>query len=700
MIAQARHVHLLVRIGALAVCGLLFSLGVFSFQTIDRQLPPGTDALVQIKQVGTSESQAIATMADVTAQLRLNMLRVGANPEGPAAAPWYFAFVGDKALFESTFPGNVYPSFSPATSPRVFPGRELSARDQPVRGTYAVQGSSSDGQRALIDRLAAGGLKAESSSVDPMRNYFAGLLASSSWPALVAAVLALVLTVVYSVVASRRSVALQQFDGYHPFRLVGGQAIGVAANYVGAMAVVSALGTAGLVLYNGLNQYWAFIGWALVPIAVVGVIALVVQLVASVLALRLPAYAAVKGARPRRLLAAAAVVTEVLMVALVYAATAQSLSGLRTYVSDARSFSIWESERSAVTVQINPNAFESPGAAKLAPDIETAYEDFGKIFAALDRDGSAVLSFHESGPDAGSATIPPSSYGPLGSNALIVNNNYLDRHAVLAAGGMRLQSLEPRPRLIHLLIPENQRARTDELKQAWAQSTVAASDPYQGSKRTDPYEIAVHYTQAGQEIFNYGDTWRMERWTQQDPVIAVVSPQTAYFSHYNLLGVAANGGGVVFADSGAFKGLAKAAGLTERFSSISSPATQAAQLLRDRETRLLVAAGNAVLGAVALICAIALLSAIYADSSRYASFLRRTHGWSTWRIHAPFISGISAVGVGAVTAAALLMQPAGYTDPFQSSALAAAIILLVVTTLTVATAAFDRRACAELITQR
>ncbi len=696
MIAQARHVHLLVWIGSLCVGVLLFLVAVLGYQAIDRQLPPGTRAVVQIQQVSTSEAAAVTTLEAVAVDAKVNLLRIGANPAGPGAPPWYFAFVGDRALFEATMPNGAYPAFTPTAAPEVFPGATLAERDQPVRGAYAVQGEFGN-PLTLRAMLADGGLGAEVTQVRPIDNYAAGLFASFSWLSLVAAVLSLALAIVYWIAFSRKSTALQEFHGYSAWRIVAGQTLGVMTAYGCSMVVVVVVGTVALSLYNGLSQFPSFIWWVVVPMVVVGVASLLVQLFASFAALRLSKHAAVKGARPMLLLGAAAGLTQMLMLGLVYVTVAQAGAGIAKIVSDSRSFADWEGARSSVTVQINPHAFEDPQARQVEPAVMSAYERFRQLFSELDREGSAVLSFHQTNQQTDAPGADLASFGPLGGNSLVVNNNYLDRHAVVGAGGLRYRGMEPAEGRIHLLIPEARRAQSAELVDAWAQSSFVSREPWNTSARTEPYDVAVHYTRDGQEIFNYGDTWRMERWSQHDPVIAVVSPETGYFSGYNLLGAAANSGNVVFSDSARFRALVNEAGLAPRFASISNPATHAAQQLRDRETKLIVAVGNATVGGAVLVAAIAVLAAIYTSAFRRESFVRRTHGWGSVRIHGKVVSAVGMISAVTVAVTGAMLGPAGYMRPWWAVVLAAGLTATFILTFAIAIIFLDRRARAELI---
>ncbi|MFC5932021.1 hypothetical protein D6T64_01120 [Cryobacterium melibiosiphilum] len=699
MITLARHVHPLVWIASACTCGLLFLLGALSYQVIDREQPPGTSAFMQVQQVGTSEAKAISALEEAAHTQNINLLRVGANPAGPSAAPWYFAFVGDRGLFDATIPDGEYPAFSPASTPEVFEGAELMSLNQPIRGTYAVQGQATD-LAGLGVTLGDAGLTVTTQKVDASRSYLTGLLLSSSWPILLASVIALGLVIIYWVAFSRKATALQEFHGYRRRRLIRNQASGLIVVYATAAAASVGVGSAVLGFYNGWNQYSQFIWWACVPMLIVGAIALGVSLIASTAALRLPGYNAVKGARPMRLLAASAILSQLLMIVLVYASLAQATGGIATITADSRTFDSWASEENSLTVQINPNAFEDPASKSFEPDVAAAYRSFGNIFTALESEGSAVLSFHQGDKHTDTTGAPLSSYDPLGGNSLVVNNNYLDRHEILNEDGTSVKDLPPAARTVHLLIPESMSSYTDQLTQRWAASTVAEYDPIDGTEPEEPLQIISHIVKSGQAVFNYGDTWRMEHWTQQDPVIAVVSSQTDYFSDYILLGVAANDGNVIFADGEKFQALADEAGLTSRFSSISSPATHAAQELRDRNTELRVALGNALLGSLTLIVTVLLLAAIYANATRYSSFLKRTQGWRGLRIHWIFLVSITVISAAAVTAATILLRPAAYTNDRTGIAVAVIMALLIGLVVFFATASFDRRARADLIKQR
>lgn len=699
MIALARRAHPLVWIASACACGLLFLLGALSYQASDRELPPGSTAVVQVQQVTASEREAIAALENAAQTHHVNLLRIGANPAGPDASPWYFAFIGDQALFESNFPAGAYPAFSPNAIPEVFNGSELSARDQPVRGTYAVQGMDVD-RFAIQETLANAGLGAQTQLVDPARNYLSGLLRSSSWPLLLTSVLGLALSIVYWVTFSRKSTAIQELHGFRPARIIFEQSLTIISVFISASVLTLALGSGLLLLYNGGNQFLLFIPWVLQPMLVLGGIAVGTQLLASVSALKLPGYAAVKGARPMRLLGVAAALSQAVMLVLVYASVVQASGGAAAVATDSRTFENWEPDERSVTVQINPHAFEDPSSGTFEPDVAAAYRSFGEIFTRLDGEGSAVLSAHRSNQDTGVPNAPLESYGPSGGNALVVNNNYLERHPLLDSAGAQLKGLPSKPGTVHLLIPEHLAPQSEALTASWAKSTLMAWDPIFANEPDAAFAVVPHIIKDGQQVFNYGNTWDMKRWVQTGPVVAVVSPQTRYISDYILLGVAANNGNVVFTDADRFRALSGQAGLMQRFSGVNSPATHAAQQLRERNTQLFIAVGNAFIGAMTLLVAVILLAAIYADAVRFRSFLKRTHGWRATRIHWPFVGAVTVASATVIAASMVLLRPVGFATDTVMATVAMIMSLTVAGSIVAATASLDRRARADLIKRR
>lgn len=698
MIHQARHLHLLVRLAVLCAAGLIFALGVISYQTRDRDVPPGTTSTIHVQQVATSEAAAVSALETAAADAGVNLIRLGANPDGPSSAPWYFTFIGDRAAFDEEFPDGRYPAFAPSSAPELFSSSQLIELNQPIRGTYAVQGSE-EGAAAASESLNSAGLTNARASVDTARNYMIGLLASSSWPALIAALLALSLSVVYWVVSSRRATSIQELHGMPRSRVTLNQAGGLALNLIPLTAAVVAAGIVFLYYYNGLAQISHFWPWVLTPMVILIVLTLAVQLVASVSVLRLDIYRAIKGARPVRLLAASAVLSQFVMVALVFFSLLQSAGSIATITSDSRTFAYWE-RGSGVTVQVNPNAMERPGDDEVASDVVQAHADFATIFHELEADGSAVLSFHRSDEETGTSDAEIASYGPLRGNSMVVNNTYLDNNQVLAANGTRVTDIPPAPGKLTLLVPEALEGEAAVIADDWANNSLAGSDPFSDERARESFTVEVLLTRDGQEVFNYGDTWRMERWTQSDPVIAVVSEQTEYFSDYNLLRVAANTGNVVFSDPDRFREMVEEFDLGQRFSSISDPAALAAEQLRERTTQLLISGATALVGLVVIIGAVGLLAALYTNAVQLSSFVRRLHGHPAGRIHWRFVVGMTTLTVAATALAALLLEPAGLAGRSLSIVLAVGVVSVVVAVLLIAVGIFDSRMRATLIKQR
>jgi hypothetical protein len=692
-----RHVSWAVRSASLFTCGLLFMVGVISFTAHDREIPPGTSALVRITNVKTSETAAVSALETVAVDRGVNLLRIGANPVGPEAPPWYFVFVGDERLLTEILSDESYPAFSPSQSPRLFDGSEVIEMNQPVRGSYAVVGRTSITE--LDAALTLAGFSAEVSAVHPVLDYLARVLQSSSWPALLAALLALGLVTIQWVVASRRSLAVLQVSGRSGLCLTLQQLTGLMVTYTASGLVVLALGTALLACYNDLNQYRWFIPWFVIPLVIIGGGVAVTHVVASVLALRLSPLRSLSGARPVLLLAVIASVSQLTVLVLVFATAAQTIAGALSLASDARTFDHWEGESGSVTAQINLNAFENPGSRVLSDDVADAYRKFAQITSRLDDEGSAVLSLHQTASDTGLEDARITSYEPFGGNSMIVNDNYLDCHSVVDPAGHPITDLDTAAGRIDLLVPESLLEHGDALRESWSSSTLAARDPYGLGAPPESYDVTIHPVADDQTIFNYGDSGRMENWTQRGPVVAVVSLETGYLSPHNLLGVAANDGNLVFTDADAFRALAADHALLERFSSVSSPASSAAEQMRERTSRITILFGSALIGVTVLVAAMLLVSAVYTDTRRRSSFVKHTQGWSWLRVHQAFV--VTSLGSSAAVLALTVpvLGPAAGLTLEASGLLTLGVFSVAAVVLAVGTLSLDRRARADLLSR-
>ena len=385
------------------------------------------------------------------------------------------------------------------------------------------------------------------------------------------------------------------------------------------------------------------------------------------------------------------------MLVLLCVAISHSVGAISAISADSRSFSNWESEEASVTVQINPNAFEDPTTTTFETEVAEAYASFAEIFNSMNNEGSAVLSFHQVDQATGVPDAPDSSYAPLGGNSMIVNNNYLDRHTILDDQGNAVELYPAEENVLHLLLPERLHHRKAEIKTLWSESTLTSWDPISGETPNSSFDVVVHAIDDSQEVFNYGDTWKMENWTQSSPVIAVVSPETNFISDYVLLGVAANDGNVIFTDAQEFQDQADSAGLTSRFSGVSTAASHAAERLRDRSSALIIEIGNAVAGFLALLLTTAVLTSIYVNNTRRQSFLKRIHGWVAARIHWPFVATMTIASSIFIAVTGSILATTEHVSGTIVTFVGIAMTLLVLIVTSIAVAVFDSRARSELI---
>ncbi|MFJ6456594.1 hypothetical protein [Paenarthrobacter sp. NPDC091669] len=680
--------HPVLRISVLAGLVFVFVVIFLSYQTKDSSIPVGTRGQFFITATTSVPGEAIQAIEQAAAVSGQNIYKQGTNPSETGAAPWYFSFVGNKLLHEQNMGANEYPSFDPATKPEVFVADLLI--DQGVVGAYVTTADASELAR-IINVLNDAGIDTEVIRHSDAEIFLSGVFGTAAAPTLIALLLALSLSIVYASAHNRRSTAIQILHGYSVARTGVSEVLAFTRFFAIASFGLLFGATLFLTFYNGLNQYASFMAWLGVGLVAVFSFMTAIYILALIFQRAIDPLRLLKGDQSFRTLGVAAGVTQIASVVLVYAVATSSMASYVSLDADSVSVDRWAAERGSVTLQINPHTLNDRDPERIDPAVRKVFRDFGDTYNNLDRIGAAVLAIHPR-KDASRPPAPGySAYNPDTGNSLIVNNNYLARNQILSEEGDPVRQLPSLENGIHLLIPEGARAQTAKIVAEYQNLNWHKWELGVPSESYPPLDVSVVYTKDHQDVFNYGDTWDMKNWTQTDPVIAVVSPESDVFSGWYLLTVAANSGNVIFTDDAVFKAAAANSGLERHLVAVTAPALRAIDDLNKRTATMTLNATNVGVSLLVLFLAIGVLAAIYIDRNKRSIFLKYIHGWNFLRTH-----GFYLVVITMGSAVALLLSTNAVSgllraDKLASLVLAGVVLCISLTGVAVAVSTYESK---------
>jgi putative ABC transport system permease protein len=346
-------------------------------------------------------------------------------------------------------------------------------------------------------------------------------------------------------------------------------------------------------------------------------------------------------------LAAAA---QVAVLAIVLATTSASMSRVEA-VSDSLAVSTYWSEgdalyalRLSTTGTHKDNVRDAPGLAAVITDLERA-------------DQVLLVGFKgDVGDDAGKPTDPE------GSDAMIVNNQYLERQVVHDAEGRRIADLPKRKDGFTLLVPRSY----DGDPQALLEKYVAYFKDFACTLARVDHSFSCHpqgkivFTEPGQDLFTYSGTAFLpaEMQTQMfvhDPVVAVVPAVSELISPMEYLSYSSRDD-VLFSDPAALGDALDAQriggsfqGIGGSFQGIDNAADAVTTSVALAKRELTMDAFGLALGWAVLVLSSVMMIAVYCDRRKRPMFVELIHGYSFVRRHWRYLAGaavLSALGIG------------------------------------------------------
>ncbi|WP_458114329.1 hypothetical protein M1D88_09800 [Arthrobacter sp. R1-13] len=618
------------------ISAVIFAIVVvfLSYQMKDASIPPGTQGQFAVTRSSLTQPEAIAAIETAAQKLNINVYKRGTNPAQVSAAPWYFSFIGNSESHNKNMGVHGYPAFDPSRSPSTISGSEIG--NQGVTGSYTTT-AGGPVLKSLLVALDTAGIENEITSETALETFLRGVLTTSSAPILIALLLALGLSVFYTASYNRKSSGIKFLHGYGTVRRAAAELFAFSRLFFVAGLALSACTTVFLLLYNGLNQYFQFMAWLLASLGVIYIFMLLAYAAALIALPPLRIAQLLKGEKPLTQLGMAAGLTQAVSLVLVYAVATTAWTSYSTLTKDELSLERWAGEEHSVTMQINPYTLNDRDSKNIDPAVRQVFRDFLPTYTEMDSRGMAVLSVHPRQNPNQTEARGLSPYNPESGNSLIVNNTYLDRNAVLDESGGRIVALPKQRNHIELLVPSSAKSDTARIVNefrnlnwhTWELGTPMGTLP--------PVDISVTYTKDGQDIFNYGDTADMKSWIQRDPVIAVVTEASDFFSGWYLLTVAANSGQITFTEPKELDNAVVASGLDKHLVGVSSSSIRALEELDKRKTEMAMHLVNIAVSFLVLLLSISILAAIYVDRNRVSVFLKHVHGWTYFRTHGFYV---------------------------------------------------------------
>jgi len=631
------------RIAALTLWMSLVFASVVAFQVfiaVDEAQPAGTQSAFDVVKVDApTKDAAIDAIAATAQELGCNIFKVQPDPDGSTQGRILFAFVGDSDTFESNG-GYDYPEFSAlALTTHVVPADTLTTQD--LRGRYVTDASAGQ-MAAMLARLDEAGIAARDSTVGGIWILLYSVGQGNLAGSFAVMAIALGLAISYSVARNRKVYALRALHGYRRISSVRAEVISCTATFGVGVAGLLVVGVPLLGVYNQFRQALGFLRVFALTIVVlyVVVIALVVLAVLSLPRASTPVV--LKGERASLRNGVLAAVAQVAVLAIVLATTSASMNRVEA-VKDSLAVSNYWSEgdalyalRLSATGTHEDNVRDAPGLAAVIVDLERA-------------DQVLLVGFKgDIGDDAGAPT------DPQGSDAMIVNNQYLERQVVRDAEGRRIVDLSEGKDGFTLLVPRSYDGDPQALLEryvAYFKDFACTVGRVDHSFSCDPQGKIV-FTEPRQDLFTYSGTAFLPAEMQtkmfvHDPVIAVVPAVSELISPMEYLSYSSRDD-VLFSDPAALGDALDAQG-SGSFQGIDNAADAVTTSVALAQRELTMDAFGLALGWAVLVLSSVVMIAVYCDRRKRPMFVELIHGYSFVRRHWRYLAGaagLSVLGIG------------------------------------------------------
>lgn len=639
-----QNVH---KIAALTLWISLTFAAIVSFQVfvaVDEAQPAGTRGAFDVVEVDSATKEAALEAIETTAKsLGINIFKIQSDPHGSAQGRTLFAFIGNLAGFES-HGGYDYPTFSPqAMTTEVAPADEITTQD--LRGKYVTDASTGQMDQVL-EMLGEAGVHAESSSVSPIGLVLYSVGQGNLAGPFVVMALALGLAIAYSVSRNRKVYALRALHGYRTAASVRAEVATYTVTYGAGLATLLVVGTPLLGAYNGFRQGLGFLRILAITIVILylAVVVLVALAVLSVPQRHIPEILKGEQASVRDgVLAAGA---QVAVLAIVVATTSAAMTRVESVDATMGELSRWSDGDPLYALRLSTSGTHEDDLRD-APSLSA-------VIANMERAGQVLFVGYKGGLNEDGAA---SSVEPEGTRSLIVNNEYLDRQAVMGADGERVQDVPGGKDRFTLLVPESYEGDPEVLLRDYVDyfssfaCTIGRQDE---SASCDPVGTVVR-TKPGQDLFTYNGTaflpvQMQERMFVHDPVVAVVSADSELISPMEYLSYSSRDD-VLFADPEVLDRELQAQGVRGSFQGIDNAADAVTVSVALARSQLRMDVFSLALGWAVLVLSSVVMVAVYCDRRKRPMFVEVIHGYPFARRHWQYLVGAVALSLMGVSVA-------------------------------------------------
>jgi hypothetical protein len=608
------------------VTSILFAiLATFFFtKTADDASPAGAQTYLSVLSVNAAESkQANAdALTKAARESGLTLVKLTADPHDVTHGRILYVFPSTStASYKSHFE-----HFSAATRTTILSSDKIAATD--LRGLYFTSSgyAATADLTALLDKA---GIVTRWDQSNPTSFAASKIFASGGFiSALVAALMALVLGLFYSVTFAAKATAVKYLNGYSPTTVTLSTLGTVSRTYWLSALAAGSMTLAGLAVYNGLSLAGVFFLHLFAVLAGLYVLVALILLASFAYQAEVPILAVIKGRRPVLSLGIISGLIQVVMVIALLGGVVGTASSLHSYQADAAQSENWVKASDAVTLRFSPNFDEAR--------FQQVKSKIGKLIRSEDQSGNAIVSVHQTDPDK--------SFRPDTGNFILVNNEYLAAQNVVDDAGKRISSVKSGPGSATILIPESARSQTAQIRRIYSRFFQFQQSEMPGAPRS--ISIAVRYLASPVKAFNYGGTFMLNATSQVNPVIVVV-PATSELISDDYYASVASTGNILFTNYSALKQDIKALGLTGDILSIDRASDAALADLSKR--RADIALSEAALAADLIVFALAslLLASVYCEANKQQLFAKYMSGQRFAQKHGAYLAAVT-LGVAVV----------------------------------------------------
>lgn len=613
--------------------------------TVDKQTIPGAATSVTVTDWDRTMSwqQVSATLDEISASTGSNIYKQGYAPDG--ASREYFAYIGNAADSDAFPPGGTFDSFDPASSVRFLAASENVNGDP--RGSYLIQGDGDIARSVEQSLVDEGFVFSTATTYSVASSVSDALVRTHVVTALIVLILCVGVVVVYDCLVDARAHAVREMFGHSDREITTRKLVLVAGNTLAICSAVAAMSGVALAIYNRWNNFRSFLAVLAGSTALYAVFILVAAWIGIRLSRGLSIVAFLKGANVDRSAYRLALVSKLLLFAIVAAFAASALSSFSQVARSGSLWSGWDRQPPLLAASFSPAIVDMSADETVA--VQASVRQIAAT-AAVANPSSLVVSGASGTPTEILDTAPTVDFTPDGSG-LVVNNRYLELNEVRDETGDLIRDVDTADSnaTVTLLVPHSRQPQTEEIVDQYRrwlefQRSLSAS-PGNG----DAPRIVVEYTADGQMQFNYLYDGQLASSYSADPVIMVNDPRSSLLSDDYWM-AAATRGQVLFGND--LSETFDAAGLSAVVPYLYAVKERASDSFyqQRRDDVVHLAATLFAIGIAAL--ASATVGALYVDANRKALYIRRLFGAAAPARHASIAALVLSVQVASITVVA------------------------------------------------